>query len=59
LDPQSNAHPTTTTTTTTTTGSGKTFTAIMMTLQLLRQEHDDQILVYSVPTKQVRAPGLL
>lgn len=34
-------------------GSGKTFTAMMMHLQLLRHEHPNQILVYSVPTKQV------
>ncbi len=43
------------------TGSGKTFTAVMLVLQLLRPDdkagragHPGTILVYSVPTKQVR-----
>eukprot|EP00200_Dunaliella_tertiolecta_P005867 CAMPEP_0202344926 /NCGR_PEP_ID=MMETSP1126-20121109/4390_1 /ASSEMBLY_ACC=CAM_ASM_000457 /TAXON_ID=3047 /ORGANISM="Dunaliella tertiolecta, Strain CCMP1320" /LENGTH=1494 /DNA_ID=CAMNT_0048936169 /DNA_START=95 /DNA_END=4579 /DNA_ORIENTATION=- len=35
------------------TGSGKTFTAVMLHLHLLKQHYPDQILVYSVPTKQV------
>ena len=35
------------------TGSGKTFTALMMSLQLLQLKHPAAILVYSVPTKQV------
>jgi replicative superfamily II helicase len=36
------------------TGSGKTFTAVMMHLYLLKKEHPDAVLLYSVPTKQVR-----
>ncbi|KAG2492968.1 hypothetical protein HYH03_008875 [Edaphochlamys debaryana] len=35
------------------TGSGKTFTAVMLHLQLLRQKHPEAVLVYTVPTKQV------
>jgi hypothetical protein len=35
------------------TGSGKTFTALMTSLQLLQPKHAGTILVYSVPTKQV------
>lgn len=35
------------------TGSGKTFTALMMSLHLLVPKHPGVILVYSVPTKQV------
>jgi len=35
------------------TGSGKTFTAVMMHLYLLKKEHPDAVLLYSVPTKQV------
>ncbi len=42
------------------TGSGKTFTAVMMMLHLLRPKQADKeafpdvVLLYSVPTKQVR-----
>jgi hypothetical protein len=35
------------------TGSGKTFTALMVHLRLLKVKHPNVILVYSVPTKQV------
>ena len=35
------------------TGSGKTFTAILVHLRLLKVKYPDSILVYSVPTKQV------
>lgn len=35
------------------TGSGKTFTALLLSLQLLQPKHPGYILVYSVPTKQV------
>eukprot|EP00192_Tetraselmis_astigmatica_P001161 CAMPEP_0117697634 /NCGR_PEP_ID=MMETSP0804-20121206/29346_1 /TAXON_ID=1074897 /ORGANISM="Tetraselmis astigmatica, Strain CCMP880" /LENGTH=1323 /DNA_ID=CAMNT_0005511923 /DNA_START=85 /DNA_END=4056 /DNA_ORIENTATION=+ len=35
------------------TGSGKTFAALMVHLQLLKPHHPDGILVYSVPTKTV------
>jgi len=35
------------------TGSGKTFTALMVHLRLLKTKHPNVILVYSVPTKQV------
>ena len=35
------------------TGSGKTFTALLLSLQLLAPKHPGCILVYSVPTKQV------
>ena len=35
------------------TGSGKTFTAILVHLRLLKVKYPDTILVYSVPTKQV------
>jgi hypothetical protein len=35
------------------TGSGKTFTALMTSLQLLQPQHSGSILLYSVPTKQV------
>lgn len=35
------------------TGSGKTFTALMLSLHLLAPKHPGIILVYSVPTKQV------
>eukprot|EP00873_Tetraselmis_striata_P007608 jgi/Tetstr1/427872/TSEL_017949.t1 len=35
------------------TGSGKTFAALMLHLQLLKAHHSDAILVYSVPTKSV------
>ena len=35
------------------TGSGKTFTAILVHLRLLKVKYPDAILLYSVPTKQV------
>ena len=35
------------------TGSGKTFTALMVHLRLLKVKHPNVILLYSVPTKQV------
>lgn len=35
------------------TGSGKTFTAMLLHLQLLRSRHQSVVLLYSVPTKQV------
>jgi len=35
------------------TGSGKTFTAVLTYLRLIKQKHKDVILLYSVPTKQV------
>jgi hypothetical protein len=35
------------------TGSGKTFTALMVHLRLLKEKHPNVILLYSVPTKQV------
>jgi len=35
------------------TGSGKTFTAILVHLRLLKTKYPDAILLYSVPTKQV------
>jgi len=35
------------------TGSGKTFTALMVHLRLLKTKHPNVILLYSVPTKQV------
>lgn len=35
------------------TGSGKTFAALMLHLQLLKAHHKDATLVYSVPTKSV------
>lgn len=37
------------------TGSGKTFTAMLLHLQLLRSRHQSVVLLYSVPTKQARA----
>lgn len=36
------------------TGSGKTFTAMLLHLQLLRSRHQSVVLLYSVPTKQAR-----
>ena len=35
------------------TGSGKTFTALMMYQQMLKDKHPNTLLLYSVPTKQV------
>ena len=35
------------------TGSGKTFTALMMYQQMLKDKHPNVLLLYSVPTKQV------
>ena len=37
------------------TGSGKTYTAVMIVLQMLTKKHTSGVLLYSVPTKQVSA----